>query len=67
MAFGFEEASDEIAAVHTVVDEVEEAVVRLELGAYGACDQCGEAVDEETLDADPLVRRCASHRRVVQT
>jgi RNA polymerase-binding transcription factor DksA len=65
-AFSFEDVSDEIAAVGRVLDEVEEAVARLELGAYGLCARCGEAIDGKDLDADPLLRHCTRHRRAVQ-
>ena len=37
---------------------VSEAVERIDNGRYGECLNCGEEIDEETLDAVPWVTFC---------
>ncbi len=64
--FAHEAVSDEIEEIDQVLGEVEEALARLESGGYGRCEECGEIVEAAALDADPLVRHCAEHRRAVQ-
>jgi DnaK suppressor protein len=38
--------------------ELEEAVKRVDLGSYGRCEACGNAIGEERLDAHPTARFC---------
>ncbi len=64
--FAHEAVSDEIEEIGQVLGEVEEALARLERGDYGHCEECGETVEPAALDADPLLRHCATHRRAVQ-
>jgi RNA polymerase-binding transcription factor DksA len=64
--FAHEAVSDEIEEIGQVLGEVEEALARLERGGYGHCEECGEMVEAAALDADPLLRHCAKHRRAVQ-
>ena len=40
---------------------VEHALVRLESGAYGACEVCGRPISAERLDALPAADRCIDH------
>lgn len=42
------------------LDEVEEALERLETGSYGRCVGCGGEIGSERLSADPLARLCDS-------
>ncbi len=37
---------------------IEEALVRIEAGEYGACIHCGESVLEKRLEAVPWARHC---------
>ena len=50
------------AALRSVVDqqraEVRQALARLEAGSYGTCQDCGQALPEERLDARPEAARC---------
>jgi sigma-B regulation protein RsbU (phosphoserine phosphatase) len=41
--------------------EVDEALARLSAGTYGRCETCGDAIEAERLEADPLVRFCLDH------
>jgi sigma-B regulation protein RsbU (phosphoserine phosphatase) len=41
--------------------EVDSALDRLHAGTYGICEQCHEAVEDQQLLADPMVRFCLDH------
>jgi RNA polymerase-binding transcription factor DksA len=47
-----------LAKVREELDEVEEAMKRVEDGSYGRCEACGNTLSAEELDAFPLARRC---------
>ncbi len=47
-----------LAKVREELDEVEEAMKRVEDGSYGRCEACGNTLSDEELDAFPLARRC---------
>ncbi|HUZ70596.1 MAG TPA: TraR/DksA C4-type zinc finger protein [Candidatus Saccharimonadales bacterium] len=38
--------------------ELEEAVKRVDLGSYGRCEACGNAIGEARLEAHPTARFC---------
>ncbi len=37
------------------------ALSRIEKGTYGVCEVCGEAIEEERLEAEPAAKTCKSH------
>jgi len=41
--------------------EVDSALERMAKGSYGLCEECHEAVEQDRLMADPLVRYCLDH------
>ena len=47
-----------LAKVREELDEVEEAMKRIEDGSYGRCEACGNTLSDEELDASPMARRC---------
>jgi DnaK suppressor protein len=47
-----------LAKVREELDEVEEAMKRVEDGSYGRCEGCGGTLSATELDAYPLARRC---------
>jgi sigma-B regulation protein RsbU (phosphoserine phosphatase) len=47
--------------------EVDEALARLAKGTYGLCETCGDPIEPERLEADPLVRFCIDHLSPVET
>ena len=49
-----------LAKVREELDEVEEAMKRVEDGSYGRCEACGNTLSNEELDEFPLARRCAA-------
>ena len=52
---------DDVAAAEAELDAVEDALVRLDDGTYGACEVCGAAIDDARLEEDPTACRCADH------
>jgi RNA polymerase-binding protein DksA len=42
-------------------DEVEEAIERMDHGAYGICEACGEPIPVERLKANPAAATCIKH------
>ena len=55
------------AAVRGSVDrqigEVRQALQRIDDGGYGRCVVCGQAIDEERLEARPEAIRCLEHQK----
>lgn len=41
--------------------DVERALARLDEGAYGTCEVCGQVIDDARLDTEPATARCAEH------
>jgi len=51
----------ELGVTHRVdseLDEVQAAIERLEAGAYGACELCGQPIGEGRLEVMPAARYC---------
>jgi RNA polymerase-binding transcription factor DksA len=40
------------------IADVQHALARLDTGTYGTCEQCGEAIPVERLEAIPSARQC---------
>jgi RNA polymerase-binding transcription factor DksA len=47
------------------LEEVEEALRRLEDGSYGRCEECGTEIPDERLELMPAARYCVEHQQVV--
>lgn len=43
------------------LNQVKEALARLEAGRYGLCSVCGEEIEPERLEALPFATRCKVH------
>lgn len=54
-----DEAAD-IEAIDARLDEVEQALRRIDAGTYGQCDACGSPIDDARLAELPTARRCAA-------
>ena len=39
-----------------LIDEIDDAMLRIDNGTYGRCDRCGKPIDEERLKAMPTAR-----------
>lgn len=42
----------------SILEEVEDALERLDGGEYGTCEECGEKISRKRLDAVPWARYC---------
>ena len=51
-----------LAAIAADLDGVEQALARLDEGTYATCEVCSAPLADEALTADPLGRRCDTHR-----
>jgi hypothetical protein len=49
----------EIDAVESVLDEVEQALARLDDGSYGRCRSCGTVIADDRLQEQPTAHSCA--------
>ena len=52
------EAEAEAATLRDRLDEVEQALVKLDQGSYGVCESCSRPIDAARLEALPSARRC---------
>lgn len=41
-----------------LLDEIETALERMKEGTYGFCEVCGDPIEKELLEADPLIKVC---------
>ncbi len=51
----------EAARLEHLLEEVDEALGRLDGGTYGLCDVCHDPIEIERLMGDPLIRTCLDH------
>lgn len=56
-----ERYESELTRSAAVLDGVDDALVRLSAGEYGACVTCGSAVLDAHLERDPTRRFCEQH------
>ncbi len=50
-----------LADLEARYEHVRLALRRIEAGTYGVCEVCGEAIEEERLEADPAATTCVVH------
>jgi RNA polymerase-binding transcription factor DksA len=49
-----------------ILTEIEDALKRIEQGAFGRCAECGQEIPKERLDAVPWTRYCRRHAQEVE-
>jgi len=54
-------AAGESRQVRSLIQEVDAALARMEMGPYGLCEVCHEPIETERLICDPLSRFCLDH------
>jgi RNA polymerase-binding transcription factor len=52
------EAEALAASLKETLDEVEDALAKLESGTYGVCESCGKPIAAARLEAKPAARLC---------
>ena len=45
------------------LEEIDEALLRIELGEYGLCEECGQPIELDRLEAVPYARLCETDAR----
>lgn len=46
------------------LEQVERALQRVDAGTYGHCEECGEPIPDERLEAVPAARFCTRHQEL---
>jgi DnaK suppressor protein len=65
IAFERAQAAALVQQARQRVQDLDTAIERLRVGTYGICEDCGQPIDPERLDARPAARtciKCASSR-----
>lgn len=52
------EAEALAAKLNATLEEVDRALAKIDTGVYGACEDCGQPIDEARLEAKPAARYC---------
>jgi DnaK suppressor protein len=52
-----------VRSLRDTLRDVEHALGRMDAGTYGTCDNCGQPIAEERLDALPAARLCLDCKR----
>jgi phosphoserine phosphatase RsbU/P len=47
--------------LESLLRQVDEALERVSAGTFGRCETCGDRIESERLEADPLTRFCIDH------
>lgn len=50
-----------VEELETRQKEIDAALERMESGAYGICEKCGEDIPHDRLEANPAARTCITH------
>jgi RNA polymerase-binding transcription factor len=52
-----------VRSLRDTLSDVEHALDRMDAGTYGTCDNCGQPIADERLDALPAARLCLNCKR----
>jgi RNA polymerase-binding transcription factor DksA len=52
-----------LQAAERLLDGVDRALACLDEGTYGTCEVCGDALEDDDLERDPLLTHCVAHRQ----
>ena len=51
---------------HRLLRDVVDALLKIDTGAFGDCERCGESIAEKRLEALPFARYCIDCQRTVE-
>lgn len=54
------------AEILRLIEEIEGALERIRNGSYGLCEVCGDPIEKDRLEADPLLRVCLDDYNIEQ-
>jgi DnaK suppressor protein len=57
----FETNTAVLKQLETQLGDVKDALVKIEDGSYGVCEECQGVIEEGRLDANPAARTCVAH------
>ena len=55
-----------VESVRAGLDDVEQALGRLDAGTYGSCEVCHQPIADERLEAVPAARFCVEHQAEIE-
>jgi DnaK suppressor protein len=64
IAFEREQLTALLAQARRTCQDVERALIHLELGTYGRCERCGDVIAADRLEARPVVQTCITCARM---
>lgn len=50
-----------------ILEQINDALARIDAGTYGVCERCGQAIESERLEAIPYARLCLACKRHDET
>src|SRR5262249_19726831 len=59
-------AFDLVSRESRIIEEIDEALLRIDDGTYGQCARCGKPIDEERLKAMPTAKYDAECQAVIE-
>jgi RNA polymerase-binding transcription factor DksA len=57
--------NESVAQIEATLNDVDRALDRLRQGTYRTCQVCGTAIDDASLETDPLLANCGAHPKLV--
>jgi len=54
-------------SIHATLEQIDTALNRIEAGTYGVCQECGNSIKQERLEAIPFTAHCIDCARNLQT
>ena len=52
--------------IRHIVDQIDHAIQKIELGTYGICDECGKDIPEERLEFEPYAAYCVEDQARIE-
>lgn len=56
----YEEKSSELSVLESRLNDIQNALSKIEQGVYGVCEICHNKIEEERLEANPSAKTCKS-------
>jgi DnaK suppressor protein len=50
-----------VGSLRETLADIDNALVKIEAGTYGMCEQCGRPIGDDRLEAMPMARLCIEH------
>jgi RNA polymerase-binding transcription factor len=50
-----------VGSLRETLADIDDALLKIEAGTYGLCEQCGRPIGDDRLEAMPMARLCIEH------